>query len=70
MLMEQKLPVLCGLWTRILNRVLRRTCKRCKYWCDWHYACTGTCNRTPFHPLCTEYSWQKACEYYEEGGAK
>ena len=56
--------------TRLLNRLLRRKCRSCMYWHSWHYAGTGMCNRTPFHPLCDEYSWEPACEYYKKASPR
>ena len=51
--------------TRLLNRLLRRKCRSCKYWRSFHHFETGTCCRTPFYPLCDEYSWKPACDYYD-----
>ena len=53
------------LMTRLANKIFKRKCRSCKYWLSFHYAATGTCNRTPFHPLCDEFSWEPACEYYD-----
>ena len=52
--------------TRILNKILRRKCKGCKHWMDYHHFATGVCHRSVFVPLCEEYNWQDACEYYED----
>lgn len=57
--------------TRIVNRLRRRKCKGCRFWRDYNNFATGRCMRTPFAQLCDNYSWEKACEYYEakESGA-
>ena len=51
--------------TRILNKLLGRKCKDCKYWLDYNHFSTGKCHRSVFVTLCDEYNWQDACEYYE-----
>ena len=54
----------------LVNRVLRRKCRECRFWHDYGRFDAGRCKREAFVSLNDHFAWSDVCEDFEkkEGG--